>query len=77
MVSEVTGADVEQRCALGRPTDVECPAARHLEGWRETVVRYDAIVVEFCSGEVMADLALDGGSRFDLSLFRLRRFDRF
>lgn len=26
-------------------------------------------------GEVMADLALDGGSRFDLSLFRLRRFD--
>ena len=27
-------------------------------------------------GEVMADQALDGGSRFDLSLFRLRWFDR-
>ncbi len=33
---------------------------------------------KFCSvvGEVMADLALDGGSRHDLSLFRLDRFAR-
>lgn len=31
---------------------------------------------KFCSvvGEIMADLALDGGSRHDLSLFRLSRF---
>jgi sarcosine oxidase len=33
---------------------------------------------KFCSvvGEIMADLAMDGGSRFDLSLFRLGRFER-
>ena len=33
---------------------------------------------KFCSvvGEIMADLALDGGSRWDLGLFRLARFDQ-
>jgi sarcosine oxidase len=33
---------------------------------------------KFCSvvGEIMADLALDGGTRWDLGLFRLARFDR-